>query len=372
MPIIRKKLAPSDVYPADIRYNPSGDQVEVLIDGVWQPAPQSDPRKQTTLPPRLTADPGCDAARSIADALKNQIDQIILGIDNASTAFTIAGIILSIFSFGVFAIFVSIALAIADFMIGLGSAAIEAALPPSAFDTLACILYCYIDDQGRVHAEDIPNIQQDVVDQIGATGGTIINSMIDLAGVGGLNGLASVGTSTGDCSTCGCATTWCKQFTFTTSAEGWDAMALGAGIWGTLVPGQWDGTDAIDTVSSPDLAHRGVMLRRIFATRTVTHINVVYDLTKGNIDLVSGSGYRLASGDIFSGSVLRNIAFSVLVNGTNLSQDWTGSVSMEEVQLWLFSSRDSTAPYTYGGIANIKTILMEGEGENPFGPDDCP
>ena len=237
MPIIRKQLKPSDVYPDDIRYNPSGDNVEVLIDGEWIPAPGSDPRKNNTLPPRVTADTKCDAARSIADALQGQIAGIVTAIDNASTAMTIVGIILSIFSFGVFAIFVTIALGIADYMIALGSAAIEAALPPSAYDDLACILYCHMDEDGRISAADIPNINQEIVDQLGATGGTIINSMIDLAGFAGLNGLAAVGTSTGDCSACGCPTTWCKFFDFETHAGGWEAIAVGGAIFGNLVPG---------------------------------------------------------------------------------------------------------------------------------------
>lgn len=372
MPIIRKQLKPSDVYPDDIRYNPSGDNVEVLIDGEWTPAPGSDPRRNNTLPPRVTSDTKCDAARSIADALQGQISGIVAAIDNASTAMTIVGIILSIFSFGVFAIFVTIALGIADYMIGLGSAAIEAALPPSAFDDLACILYCHMDEDGRISAADIPNIQQEMVDQLGATAGTIINSMIDLAGFAGLNGLAAVGTSTGDCSACGCPTTWCKFWDFTTNEGGWDAIAIGGGIFGTFVPGEWQGTDAVDTISSPDISHRGVALRRIFATRTVTHINIVYDLTKGTSDLAGGSNFRLVVGDIFSGTVLRNLAFSAMSNGTNLTQDWTGSQSMEELQMWLFSSRDQTIPYTYGGTVHIKAITMEGDGTNPFGADDCP
>lgn len=372
MPIIRKKLTPADVYPETIRYNPSGDQVEVLIDGVWTPAPDSDPRRQTTLPPRITADPACDGAQSVADALENQIAQILTAIDNGSTAFTIVGIILSIFSFGVFAIFVSIALAIADAMIGYGSAAIETALPPSAFETLRCILYCHMDNQGKVSEGDLENIQTDVGDQIGGLGASIINDMLSLAGIGGINGMSAVGTSTGDCSGCGCATTWCKYWDFSGDSGGWDALALGGGVFGTLVSGEWQGTDAIEAVSSPDLAHHGVVLQRIFPTRTVTHIVVTWNLTKGFIDNVSGSAVRLTNGPIFTGTLLRNVIFSALTNGTNLTVDWSGSVTMEHVEFWLFSSRDSAAPYTYGGLANVTSILMEGEGENPFGVDDCP
>lgn len=372
MPIIRKQLKASDVYPDDIRYSPSGDKVQRLVDGEWVDAPQSDPRRQTTLPPRITANTKCDAAQSIADALENQINQIATAIDNAQTAAQIAGLILGLFSFGVFAIFINIALAIAGYMLDLGTAAILAALPPTAYDQLACILYCHMDDNGRIAEGDLINIYQDCVDQIGAVGGQILIEMMSLAGEGGLNNIAASGTSTGDCDECGCATTWCKYWDFSTNEGGWDAIALGGAIFGNLVPGEWQGTDAVDMVSSPDISHRGVVLRRVFATRTVTLIRVTYNLTKGNIDSVGGSGYRLTNGDIFSGGVLRNIAFSTLVNGTNLSQEWTGSVSMEEVQLWLFSSRDQTIPYTYGGLANITAIVMEGEGENPFGVDDCP
>lgn len=204
MPIIRKQLKPSDVYPDDIRYNPSGDKVERLIDGEWVETPESDPRKNNTLPPRITANTRCDAAQSVADALENQIAQITLAIDNTLTLFQIAGLILGLLSFGVFAIFINIALAIADYMFGLGSAAIEAALPPSAYDDLACIFYCHMDENGQITADDMPLIMQDVVDQLGATGGTIINSMLELAGFAGVNGLASVGGSTGSCGGCGC------------------------------------------------------------------------------------------------------------------------------------------------------------------------
>jgi hypothetical protein len=204
MPIVRKRLAPSEVYPDDIRYNPSGDKVERFIDGEWKDAPESDPRKVTTLPPRITADPACDAAQSIADALENQISGIITAIDNSLTLFQIAGLILGIFSFGVFAIFINIALAIADYMFGLGSGAIQAALPPAAYDDIRCIFYCHMDNQGRIIEGEIPAIQQEMADALGATGASIINSMIDLAGIGGLNNIAAAGTSTGVCTTCGC------------------------------------------------------------------------------------------------------------------------------------------------------------------------
>src|SRR6187431_2802895 len=118
MPIIRKKLSPDEVYPTTIRYNPDTDTVQSLIDGEWVDNPAVDPRTNTLFPPRITSDSKCDAAQSVSDASQNQIAQIITAIGNGATAFTIAGFILGLLSFGVFAIFISIALAIADAMIG--------------------------------------------------------------------------------------------------------------------------------------------------------------------------------------------------------------------------------------------------------------
>lgn len=202
MPIIRKKLDPNAVYPETIRYNPDTDAVESNVNGDWVENPEADPRNQTTFPPRVTSDTKCDAAQSVTDAIKNQIDQTITAIDNTSTAFTIAGLILGLFSFGVFAIFISIALFIADQMIAAGSTALEAALTPAVYDTLKCILYCHMDNQGRINSDRLAAIQADVTAQIGGLGATILNQMLSLAGQGGVNNLASLGTSTGDCSGC--------------------------------------------------------------------------------------------------------------------------------------------------------------------------
>lgn len=204
MPIIRKKLAPSDVYPDDIRYNEATDTVQSFIDGQWVDNPEADPRTQTTFPPRNTADPRCDGAQSVVDALANQIAQIAEAIDNAQTVATIAGLVLGLFSFGVFAIFINIALVIANFMLDAGAAAIEAALTPSAYDTLKCILFCHMDGGGRLIEGELPNVLTEVSDQLPGLASGILNQMLELAGEGGINNLAALGTSTGNCAACPC------------------------------------------------------------------------------------------------------------------------------------------------------------------------
>lgn len=204
MPIIRRKLDVNTVYPANMRYDEGTDTVQSNVNGDWIDNPEADPRHQTTLPPRITANPACDAAQSVVDAIKSQVDGTVDAIDNGKTAFTIAGIILSVFTFGTFAVFVTIALGIADAMLGFGTTAIEAALTSTAYETLRCILFCQMDSQGRITADDLADIQSQVTDQIGGIGATIINSMLALAGEGGINNLASTGTSTGDCDDCDC------------------------------------------------------------------------------------------------------------------------------------------------------------------------
>jgi hypothetical protein len=234
MPIIRRKLDPNTVYPVGLRYNPDTDTVQSLINDEWTDNPEADPRTQTTFPPRLTSDPACDAAQSVVDALKAQIAATIEAIGNASTAATIAGLILGLFTFGVFEIFISIALGIADAMITAGESALNAALTDPVYDQLKCILDCAMDAQGRLEESDLPAVMAQVSDEIGGLAATVLNSMLALAGVGGINNLASLGTSTGDCDECGCVEEWCYDFDFTISDwSSFVTVSLGTWVGGT-------------------------------------------------------------------------------------------------------------------------------------------
>lgn len=204
MPIIRRKLDPNTVYPETLRYNDSTDAVESFVNGEWVENPEADPRTQTTYPPRITSDSACDAAQSVADALKANVDSTILAIDNAATGFTIAGTILGLFTFGVFGVFIGLALTLADTMIGIGGSALTAALTEGVYDQLKCIINCQMDDNGRLKSGGFAAIQGDVNSQIGGVAAVVLNAMLSLAGEGGVNNLASIGSSTGDCSECDC------------------------------------------------------------------------------------------------------------------------------------------------------------------------
>ena len=204
MPLIRKQLKQSDVYPDDIRYNEGTETFQSFIDGEWTDNPNGDPRRQTTFPPRLTGDTACDAAQSVTDALEGQISQILTAIDNAGTAYTIAGLILGLLAFGPFGVFIGIALFLADQMLSAGTTALEAALTPAVYEQFKCAVYCQMDNNGRITESGLANIQAEVNAMIGGLGAAILNGMTSLAGFGGINNLASLGTATGDCSECEC------------------------------------------------------------------------------------------------------------------------------------------------------------------------
>jgi len=205
MPIIRKQLIPSQVYPEDLRYNETTGTIQSLVNGEWVDNPDADPRNQTTFPARTTANTACDAAESVKDAFKTQIDGVLAAIDGAQSAFTIAGIILSLFTFGVFGVFIALALFLAHAMLDAGTIAIAAALTPAVYHTFMCILDCQFDPlTGRLIPGSMGAIQASVTDQIGGIGAVILNQMLNLAGEGGVNNLAALGTSTGDCDDCGC------------------------------------------------------------------------------------------------------------------------------------------------------------------------
>lgn len=204
MPIIRRKLDPAEVYAENIRYDAETDAVQSLINGEWVDNPEADSRTQTLFPPIFSTEPRCDAAESAKDAFKGQIESVTTAISEAKTIYSIAGLILALFTFGIYAIFIAVALFIANVMLEAGTLAIEAAFTPTVYHLFACILYCNMNSQGRLIPDSLGVIKTQIDDQIGGLAATILKAMLDLAGEGGVNNLASLGTSVGDCSECGC------------------------------------------------------------------------------------------------------------------------------------------------------------------------
>lgn len=214
MPIIRKKLDPNDVYPSDMRYNATSDTVQSLVNGTWVDNPQRDPRKQTLFPPRATSDTRCDAAQSVVDAIKGEIDQTITAITNGANVTTVAGIILGLFYFGPFGVFIAIALTIARAMLDAGATALQDALTTTVYHKLACYLDCAMDAQGVITEAGLNTVMSEMSADPGGLAAAILNATLSLAGFGGVNNLAALGTSTGNCVDCPCEG-WCYEWDLT-------------------------------------------------------------------------------------------------------------------------------------------------------------
>jgi len=351
MPIIRRKLDPNTVYPDTLRYDPDTDTVQSLVNGEWVDNPEADPRHQTTFPPRITADTACDAAQSVTDALKGQIAGITEAIDNASTLFTIAGIILSIFTFGTFGVFISLALTAADSMVGYGSAAINAALTDPVWEQFRCILYCAMDSNGRLAASDLTAVQAQVSSEIGGLAATIINQMLSLAGEGGVNNLGAIGTSTGDCSGCGCVDEWCYDFDFTISD------------WSTFVSsdeGTWVG--GTGWVGVP------------YGTGGGLHLQFDFDVSqvRGQSMVHTASGYggyqKLAVWENTPAAGVNHALASdpEVMNGINIFSQYD-SFDIEnlvnKVTMYVDGAGSSNA--------TIHHVTFWGTGVNPFGENNC-
>jgi len=96
--VLRKRLTESDVSPANLRWNPDCDCVEMTPDGgtTWNPAPGSDPRHAPAfrLPPRTGIDRRCDAAANQVKWFRDFIEAVTGLLEAGGLAFQVANVAL--------------------------------------------------------------------------------------------------------------------------------------------------------------------------------------------------------------------------------------------------------------------------------------
>jgi hypothetical protein len=213
------------------RYNPDASQVEISFDGggSWEASPGSDPRNQTVYPPQTGGDARCFSAASVIRKFQDDISAwltpLTVGIDAAAFG---AFIISTILDLGPFGILLDIAVSVGLGLISLGATAIEAALSPTVYDELLCILYTNMNADGQLVASTFAAVQSDVTSIIGTgDAGTIINLVFSLWGFGGINAAAALALDTDDCSECG----WCLEYDATDNDGGWTDAGTGSGSW---------------------------------------------------------------------------------------------------------------------------------------------
>lgn len=170
---------------------------------------------------------------------------------------------------------------------------------------------------------------------------------------------------------CPCGDDFCYYFSFATAGtEDWSVVTTGGYDNGIFSPGAgWAATDHVNTVANPDAAMRLVYIQRVLSPRTITKVTMTYNFTGGTYDSNALNAIIIEINGVFVKTITRADA----VNGTNLQVTWEGSIAnVSNIKLWVRSSRDISAPYTYSGIAAIIDCQVEGIGSNPFGSDNCP
>jgi len=205
------------------RYTDDGT-FQVSYDGgvTWVDTPEGDYRNTVTLFPPLSGADGndkkCQTATNIRGHMEHNADQLAA---DAEAWGELALLIAAIAALAIFMFPVSLALAASTpFWIGLGGALLtvgqagfEAAMTTAVFDTLECILYCNMQDDGTFTDDDITVIKAEISTQLTGVAVPYLTGVIDGLGKTALANMGRTGAGlAADCSDCDC---------FNSCASGW-------------------------------------------------------------------------------------------------------------------------------------------------------
>lgn len=265
MEIVRKKLTPNEVTPPNTRYNSDCDCIQTTPDGgtTWNDgATASDPRygDMYRKPVRTGGDPQCDAAENMREALKKNIDDILLATNvGAIGSVMMVDLLLLTAAAGFLA---GLAVIIAGAILDLTLTAVDAAFTDAVYDQLFCIFYANISGDGSVDATQLDAIKAQVSSDIGGIVSTVFNLYMSLWGEVNLSNAGAVGGAAGDCTVCTPDNCGAQVFDFITVPGGWTCGAPFSSF-GVHIPtlgweGQYDGSGSNQLViwfqcSAPNL-----------------------------------------------------------------------------------------------------------------------
>ena len=358
--------------PTNRRFNSDG-QLEVSYDGglTWVPAPELDDRVSGAISPPIPgadgSDKACAAAASAEEYVKlNFIEELTEGDSYAQIYAAAVAIIAAL---GVTGIGILIAAAAAAIFVA-GVAIVQAAFTTEVWTDFRCILYCHIEEDGSFTASGWEMVKADILSTYTGVVSAVLYNWVNSVGVVGLtNAARSQFVAEADCDSCECDDTWCYNFDFSASDGDWSQVTSGGYLNGSWpgAPG-WVATDHVNTVQNPDTADRLIFIQIPLPARTVTKFTVTYDYTGGTYDTNTLRALFITLNGVDRGNIIR----SAMVNGSSQTFEIEGSWGgITDMAVFLRSSRDISSPYTYSGAALIRSIQVEGTGDNPFGADNC-
>lgn len=201
--------------PTDIRFTSDG-MMEVSTDGgeTWVPATSvNDPRLAIPLAPPLPGDDGetkrCNAAAAgVAYLMNMQADlsaQLGAGIGLTALGVAIGIILVAILSGGTALVLIALFAPLAIALVGVTSAAFDAAFDADVWDRLLCNLFCNASDDGSFSLAGWQLVKLGVLaDESGLAERFLYDIINTMGHVGLTNAMRSNPDAVGDCGDCVC------------------------------------------------------------------------------------------------------------------------------------------------------------------------
>jgi len=225
MKIIRKRLYESEGLSATVRWNEDCDCVQSLFGDTWVDNPTADPRYNpgNLAPPNATADPRCSAAFGMRTKVENIMNAFFLAdalIDAANSILALITITLP----GVGLIW-RVIFAVCEALYAIGTAALVAAFTEEAYEELQCIFYVNIDEDGRMSATQLSDINTQICEDMDLTICAAMGLILNMLGEVGMSNAGAMFGEDSDCDYC--PVFWCNHFPFEDStAWEWNSFAF--------------------------------------------------------------------------------------------------------------------------------------------------
>lgn len=213
MDVVRMKLTPDDISPANLRTSPSTGVMQFSPDGgeTWVDAPGFDPRYSDVyrMPP-LTGDVRCDVAARIVAQWQETLELFYNTTSIVEGTTALLALIVGLITGGAAGLLFAIVVAVLQGLVTIGKIAIAAAFTTEVWDVITCIVYCNISTDGQVSAAQRDTIMSEIA---AAYPGTVAGTLAQLNNLYGevlLSNAGVVRTETGDCEgcECGCGGWW--------------------------------------------------------------------------------------------------------------------------------------------------------------------
>lgn len=318
---------------AMIRIAPDGT-LQISTDGgvTWVDGTAYDPRANSMiyplLPTGISDTTRCAAAGNVTANLQRLVNELVAGEEIAAEILaTVVVFILEFLSVGVLT---PLAVAVSGLIAAIGATALNAAFDSGTYDTIRCILYCNMDNQGVVSS--FTQLLSDVDSQLNPVAAPFVHNLFAALGANGITNAGRIGGNPGDdCGGCGCGCTTLQFYSVTVDAN-WSGGTHGTD--GGCGDGRFVGTGyGSATLHIPDRAGRLIAAVGIgvcdaaFASGPPRYTTVTIDGHASNegttLDLFGGENLHHFTVSQDSDDVVINVSsgYWMFITGINIYYD---------------------------------------------------